>query len=190
MGIAPTTASLSSDSALGPVAQIAGPPPEHPVDAEADIEVLRSVPKQFAIEDERTANWLVRRIMASRAYAQSVKDWAEHEQARAAREERTLLFLFGRQLEAWVKGEIEKLNGRRKSVPLPAGTVGFRTMNPCLQVDDEQLVLNWCQRHLPPAIVIVHKLSRTILKDHFEKTGEMPEEGAHVDPGGERFFIR
>ena len=42
------------------------------------------------------------------------------------REEKTLMFLFGRQIEDWAKAEIEKLRGRRKSINLPGGTVGFR----------------------------------------------------------------
>jgi hypothetical protein len=38
--------------------------------------------------------------------------------------------------------------------------------------------------------VTVEKLSRVIVKDHFEATGEMPTAGAHVEPAKERFFVR
>ncbi len=166
------------------------PPQAHETDADTDIEVLKSVPARFTIEDENSANWLVKRVMASRQYADRVKAWAEQEIARAAREEKTLMFLFGRQLETWAKGEIDKLRGRRKSVGLPGGTVGFRTINPCLQVDDEGSVLGWARQNCPAAVVVVEKLSRSELKSYFERTGVMPDDGAHVEPGGEKFFIR
>lgn len=160
-----------------------------PADAEIDIAILRSLPHEFCVADEKSANWLIRKVMASRQYAESVKVWAAQELRRAGREEDVLMRLFGRQLEGWAKAEIEKFKGRRKSVALPAGTVGFRTNNCSLQVDDEAVVIGWARRHCPPAIVTVEKLSRTSLRQHFESTGEVPD-GAHVEPAQERFFVR
>ena len=165
-------------------------PIHHVSDAETDIEVLKTVPKQFEITDDKTANWLVKRIMQSRAYAQRVKDWADQEIRRASREENTLLFLFGRQIETWVKDEIEKLNGRRKSIHLPAGSVGFRTTPTRLVVDDEASVIQWAKQNLPSAIVVVEKLSRSILNEYAEKTGVIPDAGVHVEPQNEKFFVR
>src|SRR5882724_2767884 len=86
------------------------PPLTSPLDAEVDVEVLKAIPKAFAIEDERSVNWLIKKIVAARAYADRIKDWAEQEQRRAVREEATLLFLFGRQAEVWARAEIEKLD--------------------------------------------------------------------------------
>ncbi|HEX3358713.1 MAG TPA: host-nuclease inhibitor Gam family protein, partial [Tepidisphaeraceae bacterium] len=149
----------------------------------------KTVPKHFAIEDEKTANWLIRKITSARAYAEHVKQWAEHELRRAEREEQTLLFLFGRQIETWAKSEIAKLHNR-KSVQLPAGVIGFRSVGPSLQVDDEQIVLAWATVHCPSAVVSVPKLSRAELKSHFERTGEAPDGGARVQPAAERFFIK
>jgi phage host-nuclease inhibitor protein Gam len=158
-------------------------------DAEVDMEVLKAVPKAFAIEDEKSANWLIKRIVSARQYAARVKEWAEQELRRADREEKTLMHLFGRQIEGWAREEIDKLKGKRKSINLPAGAVGFRTVKPCLQVDDEAFVIRWASENLPAAVVTVQKLSRSALKDHFAETGDMPPEGVHVDPGGDRFFI-
>jgi phage host-nuclease inhibitor protein Gam len=158
-------------------------------DAEVDIEVLKTVPKAFCIEDEKSANWLVRKIMNARAYASRVKEWAEQEQRRAEREEKTLLYLFGRQIEDWARVEIEKLKGKRKSLNLPAGVVGFRQIKPCLQVDDEAAVIRWASENLPAAVTVIERLSRSELKQYFEKTGETPVEGVHVEPGGDRFYI-
>jgi phage host-nuclease inhibitor protein Gam len=166
------------------------PPITSPSDAEVDLEVLKAVPKQFSICDSNTANWLVKKVVAAREYAERVKAWADAEVRRAEREEKTLMFLFGRQITAWTKDEIEKLNGKRKSLSLPGGSVGFRRINPLLIVDDEVAVIGWARRNCPPAIVTVEKLSKTVLKSHFEATGETPDAGVHVEPGCERFFIR
>ncbi len=166
------------------------PPISSPGDAETDLEVLRSVPKQFAISDEKAANWLVRKVIASREYAARAKAWADLEIKRAEREEHCLLFLYGRQLESWTKDEIARRGGKRKSIAMPAGVASFRSVNPSLQIDDEQAVLVWAKGNLPDAIIITEKLSRSILADHFKATGEIPSTGAHVDKGGERFSIR
>ncbi|MGC4031355.1 MAG: host-nuclease inhibitor Gam family protein [Tepidisphaeraceae bacterium] len=183
-------------------AQTASPRPEplqdeqqslpiiHAVDAETDVELLRSLPRQFQITDEKTANWLVKRIQQSREYAARVKAWAEQELRRAAREEATLNFLFGRQIESWAKDEIGKFNGRRKSLCLPAGTVGFRSQPTRLVVDDETRVISWARQNLPSAIVVVEKLSKTTLNEYTEKTGDIPDGGVHVEVAQEKFFIR
>ena len=162
----------------------------HVADAETDVEILRSLPKQFEVTDDKTANWLVKRIMQSRTYSLRVKEWAEQETQRAAREEQTLLFLFGRQIEAWAKDEIGKLNGRRKTINLPGGTIGFRTAPTRLVVDDEAAVISWARQNLPVAVVTVEKLSKSTLNEYAEKTGVIPDAGVHVEPQADKFFVR
>ncbi len=98
------------------------PPVTTAADAEVDLELLKAVPKAFTIEDEQSANWLIKKIISARNYADHVQSWANREIARATREEQTLLYLFGAQLEGWARIEIEKFNGRRKSISLPAGS--------------------------------------------------------------------
>jgi hypothetical protein len=160
-------------------------------DAEVDLEVLRSVPKQFSIGDENTANWLVKKVTAAREYAANVKKWAELELKRAEREEHCLMFLFGRQIESWAQSEIAKKGGKRKSINLPAGSVGFRITAAALRVDDEAKVIVWARTNCPSAVEVVTttKLSRGILTDHYKSTGEIPDSGAHVEPQKEKFHI-
>lgn len=156
---------------------------------EVDIEVLESVPKQFAIIDDRSANWLVKRIVAARDYADRVKQWAEQEQRRAAREEQTLLYLFGRQAEEWAREEIAKTKSKRKSLNLPAGPIGFRRCPARLVVDDEATVLEWARTSCPAAVQTVERLSKSALNTHFGNNGELPPDGARVDPAQEKFFV-
>lgn len=166
---------------------LAVPPESHPG---TDIAVLRSIPSQFCVEDENSVNWVIRKIMSARAYGQSVREWAEAEVRRAEREETTLLFLFGRQVEAWAKTEIAKLKGKRKSINLPAGCIGFRTVTSRLIVDDEARVLAWAKHHLPDAVVITEKLAKSVINAHAEREGVIPDEGVHIEPAAEKFFIR
>lgn len=159
-------------------------------DAETDAEILKDVPNSFAIDCEEHANWLVKKVMAARSYSERVRQWAEREQRRAAREEHTLMFLFGRQIEEWTRSEITKLKGRRKSINLPAGMVGFRTVGPSLHVDDEDRLISWAIAHCPSTVVTVRRISIAMLKEHVQSTGELPESGAYMKPGGERFFLK
>lgn len=157
---------------------------------EMDVEVLSSVPKQFAVEDDKSANWLVRKIVCARQYARQVKEWADLEIRRADREEQTLMFLFGRQLEHWSREEIAKFGGKRKSLNLPAGTLGFRSVPAKLVIDDEARVLSWAKSNLPEAIVVVERLAKPAINAYSEQTGVIPDEGVHVEPATERFFVR
>src|SRR2546423_841395 len=91
------------------------PPTTRADEAETDIEVLRTIPEGFQIDSEQSANWLVRKVISARVYAERVKSWADQESRRARREEECLLYMYGRQLEAWVRAEVTKLKGRRKS---------------------------------------------------------------------------
>ena len=159
------------------------------LDFEVDLEVLNVVPKQFVIDCEQHANWLVRKVVSARDYACRVKFFSEQEQRRAAREEQTLMFLFGRQIEAWAKAEIEKLH-KRKSLALPAGCVGFRTVAAKLVIDDEQAVMVWAKQNCPKAIVVVERLSKSLIDEYVKESGEVPESGVHIEPEAERFYIK
>lgn len=145
------------------------------------------VPDRFEVHDAKSANWVVRRIVESRAYAEHVKQWAELELRRAERDEQFFLTRFGPQLEAWARGEIARL--RRKSVKLPAGTLGFRTDPPRLLVADETKLIRWCRASLPDAIKVETHVLKSLVKDHVRHTGECPD-GAEVSGGGQRFYVR
>ena len=187
--IASTTAATSSAQLLAP-GETPALPVGSPSDAETDLQILRDVPQRFVVNDERSANWLVRRIIAARDYGDRVKDWAAQERRRAEREEQTLMYLYGRQIERWVQEEITRPNGKRKSLVLPGGTVGFRRAPAKLVVDDEKIVLSWAKQNCPQAVVIVEKLAKVILDTYVQETGHAPDDGVHVEPESERFFIR
>ena len=171
------------------------------------------VPQGFTIHDASSANWVVRKVVEARAYADRVRAWAAAEIRRAENEERYFLHRFGAQLEGWAREHLQSSGSRRRSIPLPSGTIGFRAASARLVVADETVVLDWCRRHLPDAVAIEIDVKgaettvlRTLLRDHcpsatavervlkraldqhFQRTGECPA-GAECATG-EKFFIR
>lgn len=144
-------------------------------------------PESFQVGDAASANWVVRKITDARAYAKHVKAWAEGELIRAQREEEFFVFRYGAQLERWARAQIER--SRRKSIKLPAGTLGFRTEPVKLDVRDELRLIAWCRKTLPAALRIETHVMKQIVKDHIADTGECPD-GAEVVAGQQRFYVK
>ena len=146
-------------------------------------------PEQFTVHDHRTANWLVKRIIANRQYGAQVKRWSESELKHVARTEAFLLNRYGRQLEQWAIHQININGGRRRFVALPAGRVCLRKIPGWVEVLDECKLIAWCRAHLPTAIVTTERLHRTQIRQHVGQTGEVPD-GAEVRAATERIFIQ
>src|SRR4051794_28964779 len=89
-------------------------------------EIAGATPEAFSVHDAESANWLVSRIAECRSRAVRAAEWADRIASRSRHEEHHLLFRFEAQLRAWAHSELAKLRGRRKSIPLPGGTIGFR----------------------------------------------------------------
>ena len=142
----------------------------------------------FLVHDESTANWLIRKITECRSYRERVERWAAMEIKRAEREEAFFLTRFGGQLEAWTRRQIAKQRSR-KSLRLPAGTVGFRTEPTRLAVTDEPALLAWCKVRLPSAVQVVERVLKSSIKNHVRSTGEVPS-GAEVAGGEQKFYIK
>jgi hypothetical protein len=164
------------------------PEAAHEVELEADAELTRIVPENFIVTDAKSANWVVRRIQNARQYAEHVKAWADRECQRADREEKSLMYLFGRQLEAWTRAEIARTGKRRRLVALPAATMGFRHQTAHLIIDDDAAAILWAKQACPPAIQLVERLLKTPINAHFQATGEIPD-GAHLEPERDVFRI-
>ncbi len=149
-----------------------------------------SLPKEFRIRNEVTANWVVRKIVECRQYAERCQEWCRREQARARQREAFFLFHFGAQLREFARKTLAEDGGRRKSVFLPGGTIGFRAQPAKLVVDDETSVLNWAKRKMPALVHVSEHLSKSDLNDVFRTTGQIPDVGAHVEPATEQFFVK
>jgi hypothetical protein len=144
----------------------------------------------FSVHDDESANWVIRKILDNRLYSEKCAEWYLREQARAKREEEFFLFRYGQQLMNYARQKIQDNGGRRKSVNLPAGMIGFRTEVSKLVIDDEVAVLSWAKVHKPALVSIIERLSKAGLNEHLEETGEMPDAGAHIEPAKEKFFVK
>jgi hypothetical protein len=164
--------------------------PENDDGCDSDEQDKPVVPEQFSVHDAKTASWILRKVNESRIHRKRVAAWAEREIRRAERDEEFLLFRFGKQLEEWAAREISMLRGRRRSVALPGGTIGFRHVPSSIVIDDDNIVLTWAKEHCVEAVVTVEKLSRSIVKAHIEATGELPARGVHIEGPHEKFYVK
>jgi hypothetical protein len=145
--------------------------------------------ERFHVHDKESANWVVRKIVETRAYRERVARWAEAETLRAERQEQFLLHRFGAELEQWARQQIGKQYPRRRSVRLPAGVLGFRNTLPKLIVTDESKLTGWCRKHLPGALKVIERVLKSEVRNHMNSTGEIAD-GTEVTDGGEKFFVR
>jgi hypothetical protein len=153
------------------------------------IDVADPPEDAFSVTDELSANWIVRRIIAARAYADHVKKWAEGELRRAEREEQFFWLRFSSQLRAWTSNELARQKTKRKSIKLPAGMLGFKSLGPKLVVLNEERLLIWARKELPAAIKVTETVSKTSLNEHFDATGEIPN-GVTIENAKEQFYVR
>jgi phage host-nuclease inhibitor protein Gam len=158
-------------------------------DEQAIERVISDIDESFHVRDEQSANWVLRKIVEERAYRQRVQQWCDAETRRSERREQFLMLRFGAELAEWTKQQLQKQFGKRRSIHLPSGTLGFRTTPPKLVVADESRLITWCRRHLPSAIKIVEHVLKSEVHSHIKTTGEVPE-GAEISGGEDRFFVK
>jgi hypothetical protein len=158
------------------------------VDADAS-ELAAMVPPRFTVRDEKSADWLVRKLVEAEAHIRRVKEQAEREIRRTEREREFLLYHFGNDLEKWAQKQLAKSKGRRKSLLLLSGTVGFRTIAAKLVVENDTAVLAWAKKHCRTAVVVTERVSKAAIDEHFEANGDLPD-GARLEPAHERFYVK
>ena len=168
---------MSSEMLAGPQA-----------DADHDTPV---VAEGFSVRDEASANWVVRRVIEARAYAERVEDWAEREVRRAKRDEAFFLGRYGHELEVWLRQRLAQEH-RRRSIDLPAGTVGYRRQPPKLVILDEPEVIAWAEMACPDAVETVTRtrLIHRVLHSHVFESGELPPTGAELQDAHDSLYIR
>lgn len=159
---------------------------------DADIEqeiVPQDIDDRFHVRDEKTASWLIRKICEERTHRQRVLDWYETETRRSNQREQFLLQRFGGELSEWTRQELGRQLGRRRSIHLPAGIVGFRTEPMKIVITDETTLAEWCRQHLPGALKITESILKSEVGDHITSTGECPH-GAELQGGRDKFYIK
>ena len=154
-----------------------------------DVEAALLLSPEFSVYDRDSAEWLVRKVVEADAHIARVKAQAAREIRRTERERDFLLMRYGPELERWTEQQLNATQGRRKSVLLLSGTVGFRSTSAALVVSDLPTLVAWARRYCKKAVVVVKKVSKSTLKAHFEKSGELPD-GMEITPAKNKFFIK
>jgi hypothetical protein len=157
--------------------------------AESAADLATVVPQQFEVRDRDSAEWLVRKVVEATNYIDRVKHQANREIRRTQRERDFLLLRYGPQLQRWARTELEKHKGRRKSILLLSGSVGWRSISTKLVIEDMLAVVHWAKKHCRKAVVVVEKVRKSTINEQFKTTGEIPD-GIRVEPATERFYVR
>src|SRR5262249_50253278 len=86
-----------------------------PTEVEADdiALVVAEVDERFRIHDERSASWVVRKVVEERAHRQRVAAWFAAETRRSERREQFVLHRFGAELSDWAQQQLAQQFGKR-----------------------------------------------------------------------------
>lgn len=170
--------------------------------------------REFVVDTDEAANWLVRSIKSQRDYVCRVEQWAAIEIKRARRREEYLLQRYGHELEAWLRRRLEDERGRRRSINLPAGSVGFRAASAKLHVTNTTALLTWVKANLIDALQVqisaagsdasrlaewqaaegletqfTESVSKRLVNAYVAEIGELPE-GTGLEPAHDQLQIK
>jgi hypothetical protein len=137
-------------------------------------------PERFSINSVELAAWAIRKIADSRAriqsrnelaslYKQKIETWLE----KANAEDSESIDLLMGHLKPFA--EVEIGNQRRsKTLVLPGGSISLRKKPDRLEILDEAETIEFCEKHLPEAIIIKKSVSKTAIKASLATTGCLP----------------
>ena len=151
--------------------------------------VEAAVPEGFHITDEKSANWLLRKINEQRKRAADAEAWAASEAESAARVEKNLIQRFGDELETFAE---EALEGKKvKSLKLPGGKMGFRKSNPKIKVEDADKLVAWAKKNLPKAVTVktTETVAKSVVNDYWSNNKAVIPDGCKFLPEDEEFYI-
>lgn len=93
-------------------------------------------------------------------------------------------------LEAEARLMLDKQKGKKKSVDLLIGKIGFHAQPDKWEwPEDETELIEWCRKNCPMAIKVKESVSHTELKHYFEATGDLPP-GCTVHTVEDKFYAK
>lgn len=143
-------------------------------------------PTPFAIDSEARAAWAADKVLAARERLARIKANCQAMIEAAQSEVESAESFFLPMLEAWAR---EHPPRRGKTIRLPTGALSFRTVPGGPRVVNEDDALDWAEFHLPAAVKVSKKVMASVLKEHYQATGELPP-GVEVVPDDERFDVK
>ena len=139
----------------------------------------------FMPDTKEKADWVLSKIADARGRAARIRENAERMARDAEREAEGLEWRYGAALQALCRKETE--GGRRKSLPLYHGVIGFRTKPAGVSITDDVAALSWARENAPGAVT--ERLDRKALGDALKDSGEVLP-FAQFTPAEETFYIK
>lgn len=162
------------------------PDPSEPITDALAGEIEFLLGDDFRVCDAGSADWVVAQITRWRDELARVKAQMEKITGRIEGEIKFFETRYEEQLRDWAKTAI---TGKRKSIDLPHGRVGFRHVGERVEVIEEEAAIEAARASVPEAVKVKVSLSLTALKEHFKATGEILP-GCGVVPAEERFYVQ
>ncbi len=139
----------------------------------------------FTPDTADKVNWVLGKIADRRAAAARIRENAELMAKAEDREADALEWRFGPALQAYVRQELE--GGKKKSIRLFNGVLGYRTRPAGVSVTDEAVALSWASQNLPAAVR--QSLDKKALAEALLETGEALD-FARLNAPEEVFYIK
>jgi len=112
------------------------------------LESLPTLPacaEPFTINDEKSANWYLRKLANIDAEQQRVQTQALQIVAQLQNDADGLKHLYASQLEAYCRARLQETGNRRKSITLLQGTCAFRTVPAGFRLTDTNAALRFAK---------------------------------------------
>ena len=142
-------------------------------------------PCAFVPTDENGVNWVLGKIADARARAARIRENAELMARAEERKAEALEWKFGPALQTFLRAELA--GGKKKSVRLLHGVLGYRTKPAGVSVTDDAAALAWAREFLPEAVAV--RLDKKALADALLTNGESVD-FATLNPAEETFYIK
>ena len=165
-------------------------PPVEPIVESATS--IAAAPEPFMVNDEKSANWYLRKLAnitgeQQRVQAQAAQIVAQHES-----DANGLKHLYASQLEAYCRARLQETGNRRKSITLLQGTCAFRTVPAGFRLTDTAAALRFakeCGGMLKTVESLDAEAYRAAADHALEAYGELYP-GMETTPEREAFSVR
>jgi hypothetical protein len=108
-------------------------------------------PCAFTPTDASGCDWVLSKIADCRTRAARIRENAEQMARAEERAADTLEWKYGAALQTWLRAELA--GGKKKSVRLFHGVLGYRQKPAAVHVTDTAAALGWAKENLPTAVI-------------------------------------
>jgi hypothetical protein len=149
--------------------------------------------KEFHIDSERAADWLIGKYAAIDAEIALLRSQADAAVRRLQSDREGLEHLYQSEFEAFARAAIAADKRGRKSIILPHGTCALRTVPASVRVTDATSALIWCRENRPDLVKVREEADTReylrIAQEEMQQSGEVLP-GVEVVPERESFTVR